>query len=47
MFDLFGTIQSSQSSLDFPVALTERYRPHSIAEFIGLMRLETELMLAA
>jgi len=38
MFDLFGTIQSSQSSLDFPVALTERYRPHSIAEFIGLSK---------
>jgi replication-associated recombination protein RarA len=37
MFNLFGN-QSSQSSLDFPVALTERYRPRSIAEFVGLAK---------
>jgi replication-associated recombination protein RarA len=38
MFDLFGQSQTSQSSLDFPVALTERYRPHSIQDFIGLAK---------
>jgi replication-associated recombination protein RarA len=38
MFDLFGNSQPSQPNLDFPVALTERYRPHSIAEFVGLAK---------
>lgn len=36
MTDLFGNTSSTQSDLDFPVSLTERYRPHSIADFIGL-----------
>jgi replication-associated recombination protein RarA len=38
MTDLFGNIQPSQTDLDFPVALTERYRPHSITEFAGLSK---------
>jgi replication-associated recombination protein RarA len=36
MSDLFGNSQPLQSSLDFPVALAEKYRPRSIAEFVGL-----------
>jgi replication-associated recombination protein RarA len=36
MSDLFGNILPSQSSLAFPVSLTERYRPHLIADFVGL-----------
>jgi replication-associated recombination protein RarA len=38
MFDLFGNSQPSQQGLDFPVSLTERYRPHSITEFAGLAK---------
>jgi replication-associated recombination protein RarA len=38
MATLFGFIAPSQSALDFPVALTERYRPHSIDSFIGLAK---------
>lgn len=34
--DLFGNTSPAQSALDFPVGLTERYRPHTIAEFVGL-----------
>ncbi|HTH42862.1 MAG TPA: AAA family ATPase [Terracidiphilus sp.] len=37
MFDLFANSQT-QSNLDFPVSLTERYRPHAIAEFVGLAK---------
>ena len=40
MATLFGFIAPSQSALDFPVALTERYRPHSIDSFIGLATLD-------
>jgi replication-associated recombination protein RarA len=36
MSDLFGFSEPSQNSLDFPSALTERYRPHSICDFVGL-----------
>lgn len=36
MADLFGNVQHSQATLDFPQSLTERYRPHSITEFVGL-----------
>jgi DNA polymerase III delta prime subunit len=36
MQDLFGNIQSTQPTLNFPVALTERYRPHAIGSFVGL-----------
>lgn len=36
MTDLFGSIQPLQSGLDFPIALTERYRPQAIDQFIGL-----------
>jgi replication-associated recombination protein RarA len=38
VFDLFGNSKPTQSDLDFPVALTERYRPHSIADFVGLTK---------
>jgi Holliday junction resolvasome RuvABC ATP-dependent DNA helicase subunit len=38
MADLFGNIAASQSTLDFPIALTERYRPHSIGDFVGLAK---------
>lgn len=34
--DLFGNITPAQDSISFPVGLTERYRPHSIDEFVGL-----------
>lgn len=37
MFDLFGNSQP-QSTLDFPIPLTERYRPRSMAEFVGLAK---------
>ena len=38
MPNLFGEsfASPSQTNLDFPVALTEKYRPRSIVEFIGL-----------
>lgn len=38
MNDLFGNSTPSQSNLEFPIALTERYRPHSIKEFVGLAK---------
>jgi len=38
MFDLFGNSQESQPSLDFPVSLTEKYRPHVISDFVGLAK---------
>ena len=38
MDTLFCNASQTQPSLEFPVALTERYRPHSIAEFIGLAK---------
>jgi DNA polymerase III delta prime subunit len=34
MFDLF----ESQTPLDFPTALTERYRPRMMSEFVGLAK---------
>lgn len=34
--DLFGNEPSAQSTIAFPAALTERYRPHTIAQFVGL-----------
>jgi replication-associated recombination protein RarA len=37
MFDLFGN-SNPQSELDFPVSLTEKYRPRSMAEFVGLAK---------
>jgi putative ATPase len=36
--DLFGHTPTTQSELCFPVSLTERYRPHSPAEFVGLSK---------
>lgn len=36
MHDLFGNSQPEQSGLDFPTGLTERYRPRTLAEFVGL-----------
>lgn len=39
MADLFGKLSTlAQSDLDFPVSLTERYRPHSISDFVGLQK---------
>ena len=38
MSDLFGNIQSSQPTLDFPASLTDRYRPRTIDSFIGLTK---------
>lgn len=38
MFDLFGNSESTQSALDFPVSLTERYRPRTMSEFVGLAK---------
>ena len=35
MLDLFNSIQST---LTYPVSLTERYRPHSIDSFVGLAK---------
>jgi replication-associated recombination protein RarA len=35
MFDLFS---HSQTSLDFPVSLTERYRPLTMSQFVGLSK---------
>ena len=37
MFDLFESA-SSQSALGFPVSLTERYRPVTMSEFVGLAK---------
>lgn len=34
--DLFGSTAQPQSTLEFPVSLTERYRPRSIEQFVGL-----------
>lgn len=36
MFDLFAN--DSQPTLDFPVSLTERYRPRTMSEFVGLAK---------
>lgn len=37
--NLFGNTPSpNQSSLEFPVSLTERYRPHSVDSFVGLAK---------
>lgn len=38
MFDLFGNNPTEQSSLAFPVSLTERYRPRTMSEFVGLTK---------
>lgn len=38
MFDLFGTSEPAQSALDFPAQLTERYRPRTMSEFVGLAK---------
>ena len=35
--------QSEQSGLAFPTSLTERYRPHSLAEFVGLDKVKKVL----
>jgi DNA polymerase III gamma/tau subunit len=35
--------QSEQSGLPFPTSLTERYRPHSLAEFVGLDKVKKVL----
>jgi replication-associated recombination protein RarA len=37
MFDLFGN-SNPQSELSFPVSLTEKYRPRTMAEFVGLAK---------
>lgn len=36
MLDLFATETAPQAALDFPIRFTEKYRPHSIAQFVGL-----------
>jgi replication-associated recombination protein RarA len=39
MFDLFGNDQSAaQSGFSFPASLTEKYRPRTMAEFVGLAK---------
>jgi replication-associated recombination protein RarA len=39
MFDLFGNDQTSaQSGFSFPASLTEKYRPRTMAEFVGLAK---------
>jgi putative ATPase len=38
MIDLLGNQTAEQSNLEFPVSLTERYRPHSIDGFVGLSK---------
>lgn len=42
MSDLFGNIPSvenhSQSALDFPQPLTDKYRPRTMAQFVGLAK---------
>lgn len=40
MFDLFGNSSDNgaQSALDFPQPLTDRYRPRTMAEFVGLAK---------
>jgi putative ATPase len=38
MFDLFGNSAPAQSALDFPQPLTEKYRPRTMAEFVGLAK---------
>jgi replication-associated recombination protein RarA len=38
MFDLFGNSSSEQSALSFPQSLTEKYRPRTMAEFVGLAK---------
>jgi replication-associated recombination protein RarA len=34
--DLFGNESAAQNSLEFPEALTEKYRPRDLASFVGL-----------
>jgi putative ATPase len=38
MFDLFGNSALTQSSLTFPQSLTEKYRPRTMSEFVGLAK---------
>jgi antirestriction protein ArdC len=39
MFDLFGTDSTlGQTNLSFPQSLTEKYRPRTMAEFVGLAK---------
>jgi replication-associated recombination protein RarA len=38
MFDLFGNASQNQSQLEFPTPLTEKYRPRTMAEFVGLAK---------
>jgi putative ATPase len=38
MFDLFGNSPAEQSTLSFPQSLTEKYRPRTMAEFVGLSK---------
>lgn len=38
MFELFDSSPAAQSNLEFPIPLTERYRPRSMAEFVGLAK---------
>ena len=38
MFDLFGNSTVTQSALDFPTPLTEKYRPRTMSEFVGLAK---------
>ncbi|HEY2351973.1 MAG TPA: AAA family ATPase [Candidatus Acidoferrum sp.] len=41
MFDLFGHSQTTQAAFEFPASLTERYRPRTIDNFIGLVKPKT------
>jgi putative ATPase len=38
MFDLFANDSTSQTNLAFPVSLTEKYRPRTMSEFVGLAK---------
>jgi replication-associated recombination protein RarA len=38
MFDLFGNSAPSQADLNFPAPFTERYRPRTMSEFVGLAK---------
>lgn len=38
METLFASESHLQPALEFPASLTERYRPHSIADFVGLSK---------
>lgn len=36
--DLFAALPAAEPTLDFPISLTERYRPRTVADFVGLAK---------